>query len=130
MTTFPPDRPQWTARMRYFTDACLGHLRLLRGVLYHKGLPWLDHAITGVRTLLRAVADVGRSRGGARWVMLRVLVCLSRLEEVRSFACRVSVRLLIQARMDLRTIEAAVMAWSRQAKSEMGKVKSERRTAA
>ena len=64
----------WKGRMRYFSLACLGHLRMLRGVLYHKGLPWLDHAITGVRTLMRAVVDVGRIQGAARWLHLRVLV--------------------------------------------------------
>jgi len=111
--SFPPPVDDSIGRMRYFAAACLAQLVKMRGLLYFKGQPWLEHTITGARTLDRAIGAVGKVRGGARWVLLRVHVCVARLEQVRCYACRLVARMWFQALLDLRCIELAARAWMR-----------------
>jgi hypothetical protein len=118
-TSFPPAAPDWMGRMRFFESRSLVVLISMRAVLYRKGRPLLEHAIIGVRTLARAVSAVGKVRGGARWVLLRVHVCLMRIERMEPFLDRMTRGYRSEAVGHLWMLEITCRDWMRDVAGKM-----------
>lgn len=119
VASYPPPEPDHLGRMRHFTRDAIAALGALLDTVYHKGETEARLVLHGALTLPAAVAQVGKTRGGARIVVLRATVCLRRLEEVYCFTCPVSARPWTSARFDLQQLQTAARRWSEQARRVM-----------
>ncbi len=117
-TTFPPPYPDYIGRMRHWATRCLAATENLLVLVCRHGECEVRGALAGVRTLPRAVNEVGQ-RGAARGLILRAEICRARLDELRHWCGRAARRARSEAVGALDWLLCEARAWSRMISKRM-----------